>query len=148
MRKGPIRILVMGLPGSGKTTLAKTLIDRLEDRKRTVRWFNADAVREQYNDWDFSVEGRIRQAYRMRKLMDESADEFCIVDFIAPLTVMRQIIDADIIVWLDTIKEGRYADTNALFERPNQVDVYVETKDADFWAKIVLAKMFDMCSRR
>jgi len=147
---GPIRILVMGLPGSGKTTLAEQIVLDLKLRCRSVDWFNADEVRKLHDDWDFSIEGRIRQAYRMRNAIDLSDSEFCIVDFIAPLKVMRQIIDADIVVWLDTIKEGRYEDTNALFERPTKVgvDFQFTEKDAESQSKIILAEIFEHCSRR
>jgi len=150
VKGGPIRILVMGLPGSGKTTLAEQLVIELKAKMRGVAWFNADEVRKEHNDWDFSNEGRIRQAYRMRNLIDESAAEFCIVDFIAPLKVMRQIIDADFVIWLDTIKEGRYEDTNALFERPTKVgvDFQFTEKDTESQSKIILAKIFEHCSRR
>ena len=89
-----IRILVMGLPGSGKTTFSQELVKRLM-LKHTVKWFNADAVRKEHNDWDFSLEGRIRQSKRMRELADAKPDSFVVCDFVAPLLEMRDIFDAD-----------------------------------------------------
>ena len=104
-----MRILVCGLPGSGKTTLARRLVAKL----RAIH-FNADDIRAQYNDWDFSLEGRWRQVYRM-KTIGISLNTM-IFDFVAPLLAIRDFFDADITIWLDTIDQSRYADTNALFE--------------------------------
>lgn len=110
----------MGLPGSGKTTLSQELEKYLTSRGRKVEWFNADQVRQQFNDWDFSNQGRLRQAQRMRDLADQSSAEFVICDFIAPLEEMRQIFDANWIVWLDTVDQSRYEDTNQIFEKPTK----------------------------
>jgi adenylylsulfate kinase len=135
------RILIMGLPGSGKTTLAEVLQKTLQ-----CPWFNADKVREQFNDWDFSVEGRIRQAQRMRDLVDNCPNdhEFVIVDFVAPLTLMREIYDADFTVWVDTIQEGRFDDTNKAFTAPEKYDLRVTTQDAQFWAQEILKKLLPL----
>jgi len=103
----------MGLPGSGKTTLAKALVERLE-----AEWFNADEVRTIYDDWDFSTEGRIRQARRLRFLADNRTHKHVVVDFIAALKEQRQIFKADFTIWMDTITEGRYDDTNKAFDPP------------------------------
>ena len=102
-----MKILVMGLPGSGKTTFAKQLAHHF-----LVPHHNADTYREFYEDWDFSHEGRMRQARRMSK-------QWGILDFVCPLEEMRKIVKADTIIWLDTIQQGRFEDTNKLFEKPN-----------------------------
>jgi len=116
------RILVMGLPGSGKTTLAaKLFVELLPD----CLWLNADIIREQYNDWDFSHEGRIRQATRMLELANTSKTTFVIADFVCPLKEMREIFNADVLVWMDTIDKGRFADTNQIFTPPVCVDYHV-----------------------
>jgi adenylylsulfate kinase len=131
-------ILIFGLPGSGKTTLAQQLAIELESRARIFEWFNADIVRKQFNDWDFSREGRIRQAERMRDLANASKAEFVVVDFVAPLREMRVILNADIVIWVDTITEGRFADTNAMFESPDCVDFTVIKQDAVNVAPVIV----------
>jgi len=133
-----MRILIMGLPGSGKTTLAKALSEKID-----AIWFNADLVRTQYNDWDFSHEGRVRQAKRMRSLAtlsdfsDKNTKDFVIVDFVCPLPEMREIFDADITIWVDTIIEGIYENTNKVFVPPNKYDYRVTEKDAEKWAEVI-----------
>ena len=109
----------MGLPGSGKTYLAQRLQPLLN-----AAWFNADKVREMANDWDFSPEGRTRQSLRMKSLDDYESDNDRIVicDFICPTSETRKMFNPDIVIWLDTIKEGRFEDTNKLFEEPDKVD--------------------------
>ena len=111
------RILVMGLPGSGKTTFSQELVKTLM-LKHTIKWFNADAVRKEYNDWDFTAEGRLRQVTRMREMADKSGADYAICDFVCPTEEYRQVF-ADYLVWMDTIEEGRFADTNKLFEAPD-----------------------------
>ena len=113
-----IKILICGLPGSGKTTLAKSLAEELD-----AYWLNADAVRTEYNDFDFSEEGRMRQADRMKFLADVvvKAGQSVVADFICPTEETRKEFDADFTVWMDTIKEGRFDDTNAMFESPTSV---------------------------
>lgn len=128
----------MGLPGSGKTTLAKELFDVLSEYKDNVIWTNADVVRGHHNDWDFSEEGRIRQAQRMKYLAVENNDGITICDFVAPLPVMREIYDADITVWMDTEKESRYEDTNNCFVNPEKVDFRITEKDYKKWSKLIL----------
>jgi adenylylsulfate kinase len=118
------RILIMGLPGAGKTTLAKQLAEKLN-----AQWFNADEIRAKYNDWDFSEEGRIRQSQRMRTLADTSTRPYVIADFIAPLTQMRDIYAADYVIWMDTICEGRFEDTNRVFEPPKMYDLRITNFD-------------------
>lgn len=108
----------MGLPGSGKTTLAEKLFNLLSDEEGCCSWANADVVRNFYKDWDFSEEGRIRQAHRMRTLADECTNSYFIADFVAPLQEMRDIYDADFTIWMNTIPTGRFEDTNKIFEIP------------------------------
>lgn len=131
------RILIMGLPGSGKTTLARELKNSY---LKTADWFNADDIRKQYNDWDFSLEGRIRQAHRMKELAERSSAEVIMADFVAPLPEMREIYQADFTVWVDTINSGRYEDTNQMFIPPTIYDIRVTEKDINKWGiKIIKA---------
>lgn len=146
------RILIMGLPGSGKTTLAGALKKYLEehgeisysralaepiDSTVQVNWFNADDIRRKYNDWDFSNDGRIRQSIRMFQFSMEAGGDYVICDFVAPLVEMRNNFKADWTIWVDTIREGRYADTNALFQEPEQYDFRITEQDAEKWAEFI-----------
>lgn len=133
----------MGLPGAGKTYLAQRLRDRLQAHGQTVGWLNADEVRRHYNDWDFSEAGRIRQSLRMRDLADESNTDYCIVDFVAPLVEMRNNFKADWTIWMDTIAEGRYADTNKMFVEPEVYDFRITEQDGDKWADFVAEHIVD-----
>lgn len=137
------RILIMGLPGAGKTYLAKQLKQRLEQHGKTVSWLNADEVRRHYNDWDFSVDGRIRQSQRMRDLADESNTDYCIVDFVAPLVEMRNNFKADWTIWVDTIKEGRYEDTNKMFIEPEVYDFRITEQSGEKWADFICEHIVD-----
>jgi len=128
-----MKILIMGLPGSGKTTFARELMERLGDLGKTAAWFNADDVRKMHNDWDFSREGRIRQAERMRRFSKEFYEnDFIICDFVAPTKEVRDIFSADHVVWMDTEEKSQYEDTNAIFEPPQmgEWDYIVKVKDA------------------
>lgn len=109
------KILIMGLPGSGKTWLAERLQKQL-----SCAWYNADKVREMANDWEFSQEARQRQAIRMRTIADFERNQgrLVICDFVCPTEITRTLFKADIVVWVDTIKEGRFDDTNKAFEEP------------------------------
>jgi adenylylsulfate kinase len=115
-----MKVLVFGLPGSGKSTLSEPLAEQVEGV-----WINADAVREKYNDWDFSNEGRMRQAARMRHLADgvSMAGKIAITDFVCPFQKARDEFEPDYVIWMDTIKEGRFEDTNKVFEKPQLLDV-------------------------
>lgn len=117
-----MKVLIFGLPGSGKSTLAEPLAEAVEGV-----WINADAVREKYDDWDFSDAGRMRQAMRMRLLSDgvSSAGKIAITDFVCPFVDARKAFDPDYTIWMDTIKEGRFEDTNKIFEKPRHCDYHV-----------------------
>ena len=146
------RILIMGLPGSGKTYLAEALKKYLEengdisygralnefiDAKVLVSWFNADDIRRKYNDWDFSQDGRIRQSIRMFQFSMEAGGDYVICDFVAPLVEQRNNFKADWTIWVDTIKEGRYEDTNKAFVEPEQYDFRVTEQNAEKWAEFI-----------
>jgi len=147
------RILIMGLPGSGKTTLAVALKKYLEengeisyaralqehigDYKCQVNWFNADDIRRKYNDWDFSNDGRIRQSIRMFQFSMEAGGDYVICDFVAPLVEMRNNFKADWTIWVDTIREGRYEDTNKVFVEPEQYDFRIPEQDCEKWAEFI-----------
>ena len=112
----------MGLPGSGKTYIAERMQPILN-----AAWYNADKVREMANDWDFSPQGRIRQSLRMKNLADyeKSHGRIVICDFVCPTSETKINFDPDITIWMDTIKSGRYEDTNKMFEEPINVDFKV-----------------------
>jgi adenylylsulfate kinase len=150
------RILIMGLPGSGKTYFAERLKKYLEDNsafyrnaetvdnsKAEVKWINADQVRQKYNDWDFSHEGRIRQSIRMRELADSFFNDFVIADFIAPLAEMRHNFKADWVIWMDTIEKGRFEDTNKVFTPPEQYDFRITEQNAEKWVEFVGQHILD-----
>ena len=121
----------MGLPGAGKTTLANELAPLLNAKR-----LNADEVRKAANDWDFSEEGRTRQAKRMAEFALQLKNEgnYVIADFICPTPKARSLFPADYVVWVDTIKEGRFDDTNKMFVKPEKYNFHVTTQDAKSWA--------------
>ena len=131
-------ILIMGLPGSGKTTLANELAPMINAKR-----LNADEVRKETNDWDFSEEGRKRQARRMadfaKKLKEEG--NFVVADFICPTPETRALFSADFVIWVDTIKEGRFDDTNKMFVKPSKFDYHVTTQDAKNWAPKIIKEI-------
>ena len=145
-----MKILIFGLPGSGKTWLAERLVKQIDN----CAWYNADFVRRYANDWDFEIEGRIRQANRMKTFADfeKSQGRWVICDFVAPTEEARKAFDADYLIWLDTFEEGRvvssklkelkniknlpfdatnlakskkFDDTTKMFEKPNNVDFHI-----------------------
>lgn len=122
-----MKILIMGLPGSGKTTLAETLQKRLN-----CPWFNADVVRKMFNDWEFSYDGRIRQAYRMWSMASKCINSnYILIDMVAPTEEIRKIITPDLTIWMNTIQTSKYLDTNAIFEPPEYVEIEITSFDYD-----------------
>ena len=145
-----MKILIFGLPGSGKTWLAERLVQHIDN----CAWYNADFVRKYSNDWDFEILGRIRQANRMRAFADfeKSQGRNVICDFVAPTNKVRIAFEADCLIWMDTVKEGRvvsaklnqlkdienlpfdadelsnskkFDDTNKMFENPKNPDFHI-----------------------
>jgi len=136
-------ILVCGLPGSGKTTLAEQLTIKLKDIGYTVNWYNADFLRQRFDDWDFSYDGRLRQAKRMKECSDLHEEGYVIIDMVAPLPVFRDEINPSIIVWVDTISKSRFEDTNSLFEPPNQYNFRVTEQDSEKWSSIIIDNLLN-----
>ena len=152
------KILIMGLPGSGKTTLAAALKKYLEENSgidtmplwrmtdlamppnsytSTVDWFNADQIRARFNDWDFSKDGRIRQSLRMAEFALKCSSDYVICDFVAPLPEMRHNFKADWVIWMDTIDASKYIDTNKAFVPPDVYDFRITEQDANKWADFI-----------
>lgn len=152
------RILIMGLPGAGKTYFAERLKTYLEENstsdnmplermanlevlpgafKAKVDWFNADEIRKRFNDWDFSKEGRIRQSLRMFEFALKCTGDYVICDFVAPLPEMRHNFKADWTIWIDTIDQGRYEDTNKAFVQPEVYDFRITEQNAEKWVEFV-----------
>ena len=128
----------MGLPGAGKTTLAEEIAPKLKAKR-----LNADEVRKAANDWDFSEEGRKRQAKRMAEFALKLKNEghFVVADFVCPTPEARSLFPADYIIWVDTIKEGRFDDTNKMFVKPEKFDFHVITQDAKVWANKIIKEI-------
>jgi len=136
-----MKILIFGLPGSGKTTLAKPFAELIGGVH-----INADEVRTRYDDWDFTQDGRMRQAQRMRHLADGvvMAGKIAVADFVCPTENARAEFKPDYTVWMDTIKEGKYEDTNKMFEAPSKYDFKVGHMEADMWAFLIKQDILDM----
>ena len=128
----------MGLPGSGKTTLANELAPMLNAKR-----LNADEVRKKANDWDFSEEGRKRQASRMADfaLNLKKDGSYVVADFICPTPEARKLFPADFVIWVDTINKGRFDDTNKMFVKPDKYDFHVTSQDAKNWAPKILKEI-------
>ena len=153
------KILIMGLPGSGKTYFAERLKKYLEthgtksyydfsdnpnpDYSAKVDWFNADDVRRKFNDWDFSREGRIRQSLRMFEFAMRCNGDYVICDFVAPLPEMRNNFKADWTIWMDTIDKGRFEDTNKAFVPPELYDFRITEQNAEKWVEFVGQHIID-----
>ena len=128
----------MGLPGSGKTTLANELAPLLNAKR-----LNADEVRKAANDWDFSEEGRIRQSKRMADFAAKlkKNGNYVVADFVCPTPEARELFPSDYVIWVDTIKEGRFDDTNKMFVKPDKYDFHVTTQDAKKWAPKIIKEI-------
>ena len=128
----------MGLPGAGKTTLANELAPLLNAKR-----LNADEIRKAANDWDFSEDGRKRQAKRMAEhaLKLKNEGNYVVADFICPTPEARSLFPADFTIWVDTIKEGRFEDTNQMFVRPEKYNFHVTTQNAKQWAPEILKEI-------
>ncbi len=135
-----MKVLIMGLPGSGKTTLAEKLTKIIN-----AKWLNADQIRKEFDDWDFSKGARKIQAKRMSDLANKHIKEgkHVVADFICPTPETRELFNADLTVWVDTIQKGRFEDTNQMFIKPKNFDFHVTTKDAELWAIQIADKIVE-----
>lgn len=140
-----LKILVMGLPGSGKTTLVEELKKHL-----SFDHYNADEIRKKYDDWDFSDEGRIRQAIRMSTLSNESVNvgNIAICDFVCPTEDLRTIFNGDLIVWINTIDSGRFEDTNKIFEPPKNSDYEINQQKCEVEASKLASFIMKMIKNK
>ena len=138
-----MKILVMGLPGSGKSTFARKLVEDLTALGKSAEWLNADRIRQAADDWDFSDTGRKRQAERMRALADSATatGKIAVCDFVCPTQELRNIFDADTVVWMDTISKSQYEDTNKIFEEPIHYDYRITEKDSFPWSQVLADKV-------
>lgn len=134
------KILVMGLPGSGKTTLAKLLVQRLN-----AVHFNADEVRLHVNkDLGYSVEDRIEQARRMGWLCDRVTDagNVAVADFICPTPDTRAAFGDAFVVWVDRIRKSRFEDTDRLFVPPDRYEIRVTASGTpEYWAEQIARRL-------
>ena len=138
-------ILIFGLPGAGKTALAKEIC-----RRTDAIHLNADSIRDDLSsDLGFSEGDRVEQARRigaMARLLS-AQNRLIIADFVSPTAESRRAFgDADVIVWVDRIKEGRFDDTNRLWQAPDAFDVKIEdgmTVKEEAKAVLSFAKIYD-----
>jgi adenylylsulfate kinase-like enzyme len=137
------KVLIFGLPGSGKTTFAKKLQLAMHD----CCHINADAVRQAANDWDFSMQGRIQQAHRMHSLAEQSNSASIVCDFVCPYASIRDALFHDYIkVFMNTIESSRYSDTNNVFEHPMCTDYEITNfNQIDGLIEILVAKQIKPC---
>lgn len=143
------RILICGLPGSGKSTLAKKLVEILGNADH----YNADEIREKFSDWDFSLEGRQRQMKRMQDYSRKSVakERYGVADFVCPTNELQEEFRADYTIFMDTIEESEYKDTNELFEKPSEsglgvtlvADEWWQEDKIDEWAKLIAVDIKD-----
>ena len=136
----PKKILIMGLPGTGKTYLSKEL-----KKVMPIIHLNADEIRKQFDDWDFSKEGRLRQADRMKRFSDYIFSEKIspLADFVCPLEETRKILNPDIIIWMDTEKKGRFENTNKIFQKPKKFHFRITTKNAKYWSNYIKERIIN-----
>ena len=130
------KVLIMGLPGSGKTTLARKLKIGLK-----ADWLNADRVRKKFKDWDFSKKSVLKQANRMRILAGKSKKIFVVADFICPYQEGRKIFGPDYLIWMDTIKKGRLSTFNKTFQKPRKFDFKITSKNATKYSELIVNKL-------
>ena len=130
------KILIIGLPGSGKTTLARELKKKLK-----ADWLNADRIRKKFNDWDFSRKGVLRQARRMKTLAAKSKKTFVVADFVCPYEEGRKIFRADVLIWMNTVKKGRFSTFNKTFQKPKKFDFKINSKNVSKHLKLIINKI-------
>jgi adenylylsulfate kinase len=118
-------IQVIGLPGSGKTSLSLELCNRLN-----AIHLNADEVRNDLSkDLGFSKEDRVEQARRMGALsrLLSKQNQIVVADFVCPTEETRQVFgQADFVIWVDRIEQSRYEDTNTIWEKPTKYDIQIK----------------------
>ena len=131
----------MGLSGAGKSELAKELHGLFQKNNILSIRINGDEVREASNDWDFSPDGRVRQAQRIARLAKKSEAQFVIADFIAPTKETRDIFNADMLIWLDTIRSSKYTNTDVVFQNPKNYQFKINKKNSKKWAKTIFDKI-------
>tara|TARA_X000001036_G_scaffold124191_1_gene117708 strand:- start:6296 stop:7081 length:786 start_codon:yes stop_codon:yes gene_type:complete len=130
------KILIMGLPGSGKTTLARDLSYELN-----ADWINADKIRKKYKDWDFSKNGVLRQSKRMRDIANKSKNKFVVADFVCPFAEGRKIFKPNYLIWMNTVKKGRLSTFDKSFEKPKNYNYSVNEKNSKLWAIKIADKL-------
>jgi hypothetical protein len=135
----------MGLPGAGKTTLARALAPLLN-----AVVFNADEVRANINrDLGFTREDRVEHARRMGWLCDRVAETggTAIADFVCPTPETRAAFGEAFIIFVDRIDKGRFEDTNKIFVPPKNFSLRVSSEQApQYWAektRSLLRPVFD-----